>query len=989
MNTKEFFEAVLPPIGPYRLQYAIPKKDGLRTYSAEGIDDLSNKALELDAKGFTVYFRSCSFDDDTSPASIEFSSQRKAFHVDIDVKDEKGYGTLREALKDFTDIIKTLGLPRPMVIFSGGGVHAYWILGTPVDVPKWQPVAEMLKKKLKDAGLKFDAGLSSNPVCLLRPTGTHHRKGEPIPVKAAPTAFDTIKFSEFRKLLVGDDPLANAPTKSPFGAATDLAVVYENRPSDADTVARECNYIGQFKKTGFGGGGLQAEWYYAMGVIKHCTDGEAKCHEYSQAAKNYDEGATQKKLDDWGERGPTTCQYVKDNFVEDYCGGCPHAGSVVTPKQLGEVAAERQEVIEYITERESGPWWPKRFGWSEAHSEMWAKVWNPKADDGLGSEEKVYFCSTQFYVSNRIKADGEWMLQVHRRKYRNDDGTEVWTDFTVPTAFTARPTDMATEFAKQEIYMTDKQGTTHLSTLLRSYGDALRQAQIETEMYTTMGWHCSNPDIVKGDMSYAANADGFIIGNRLITADGEKPMLLSDAVRDDWHKGFGSSGTLRQWATGIHKFFVETEAIPFQFIMLTDFGSPLVELFGRSEYHGGLVSIVDESGSGKTTACKTGMTIWGNPAKLTLNGNPSAGVTPKAFQKALSSLSNIGILFDEVGKQQPSVLGETAYVTAMGKGRDRLGVNGKPLPTDEEWFSITKMTSNKPVMQIVVDDDNDTEDANDAIQKRVFEINFKRLGYTKEQLANDEERGIQLQKFVDTQYGTAGPHWVRYVIQNKDDIIERLGVNYSKIKKSTHDSSERFIDYMEAMVITTGEFVAKAGLMYPDLAGVQQFIQAVREDMRVVRADSKVPVEDAFSRYVSVNHGGILRTKRFPTGMGRSASLEVPANGGYVNEVVGRIATEDHVAYLAVLPLKEWCKRQGVDFSKMTTALDEQGYFQHDTSKLKTMKKEPIKTATDRVDLTRGTSIPGSRTTCFIMDYGRIGNKTVLRTVIEDEELVQ
>ena len=73
----------------------------------------------------------------------------KAIWLDIDVKPdkpEKAYVSKSEVLSALHKFCTDAGLPPPTAgVFSGGGVHAYWISDRPLTVAEWQPYAEGLK----------------------------------------------------------------------------------------------------------------------------------------------------------------------------------------------------------------------------------------------------------------------------------------------------------------------------------------------------------------------------------------------------------------------------------------------------------------------------------------------------------------------------------------------------------------------------------------------------------------------------------------------------------------------------------------------------------------------------------------------------------------------------------------------------------------------------------------------------------------------------
>ena len=986
MNSIDILKATMPSTGPYFVQWFKKHPEKPSRLIPKGkcyvhdLDELLHVSMRVSEQGYSVFHRMANFKQAKGEANEENAKSRRSFHIDIDVGEEKGYPTRKEAARAVVEVVHKLNLPQPIINSSGGGFHLYWPLAEDIPWQEWKEMATSFRALLKSNGLKFDYPVSVDAVRFLRAVGTTNYKYDPPrPVKNLPTNFAITPPDKFAALIKHEaDPLAGAESVADmFAPSTDLVVTKEYRPSDADAVARHCSFVGAFKEHGFGGGGKEPSWWAALGVVKHCIDGVGKCHEFGLAADNYDPGYTDEKIENW-DRGPTTCEYIEGSLGWD-CSACPHRGNITSPIQLGEKEAEIEQLKEQA-ETITGPWWPKGYGWDEAKHQMYATVWNEEEE----REERVFFSTSKFYVETRVLDDSsQWAMLVHRLKYCKSDGTEAWESFTVETKLTARPTDLAVKLAEREVYMHGKSGNSYLSGLFKAYGDSLRMQQKETATHRVMGWHSSASSVDKHDPVYPLTADGFVIGNKLVTVDGVQEIILSDKVKHKWRKGFGSSGTPAEWARFVHNTYVKPDLIPYQFIILTDFASPLASLFCKSEYHGNVVAISGESGWAKTSTSHIGLSIWGNPKMLEVSGNPKQGSTTLSFMRSLSTLRHIGPLLDEVTKQPAHIIGEMIYAIIMGESRERLGPDGNPLPADSPWSSFTKITSNNPIMHRVAEDDTDSVEASEAIQRRLFEVNLDRLPYERSDFVGDPDMGMKVQDFIASQYGTIGPLWVRYILEHMDEIVKDLDDALYECKHRAFDAAgDRFHDYFEAAMLVTCKHVSKAGLMHPNTASIQQFISDVREDMLSIRVDTKVPMVDSFARYMSIHRAGIIVTKKFPAGKGRPSEVEYPMQDLH-GEVVGRIAIKDQVVAMALEPIRDWCRTRGLDFSRMMTELDKAGYVAHDPALLKANKGRPdiLKTATQRVSLGSGTTVPGVRAQCVLLDYSRIHSKPSLRSV--------
>jgi hypothetical protein len=110
----------------------------------------------------------------------------KSIWLDVDVKDDpKHYGTFDEALYALAKFREASLLPPPSaLVFSGGGMHVYWISEKALTVQEWKPYAEGLRQKAVEFGLKCDAGLTTDAARVLRVPGTLNKKeAQPRPVK--------------------------------------------------------------------------------------------------------------------------------------------------------------------------------------------------------------------------------------------------------------------------------------------------------------------------------------------------------------------------------------------------------------------------------------------------------------------------------------------------------------------------------------------------------------------------------------------------------------------------------------------------------------------------------------------------------------------------------------------------------------------------------------------------------------------------------------
>lgn len=118
--------------------------------------------------------------------SIQNTVCSKVLFLDIDVKPPpKGYTDTKEALTVLGDFLKQFKLSFPnAIVHSGGGLHVYWELVTPLSPAEWQPRAEKLRSAAVKFGLRCDGQCTVDITRILRlPETLNWKTDPPQPVK--------------------------------------------------------------------------------------------------------------------------------------------------------------------------------------------------------------------------------------------------------------------------------------------------------------------------------------------------------------------------------------------------------------------------------------------------------------------------------------------------------------------------------------------------------------------------------------------------------------------------------------------------------------------------------------------------------------------------------------------------------------------------------------------------------------------------------------
>lgn len=361
LTTLEFLQAILPEHG---IHYLALFKDGYKTPAHKVYIDLETMADAIDnmagSKSLSVYHACATFQkavieiEDGGKIKRKYRipenwSRAKAFWVDIDCGQEKfdkgdGYLTKRDAAVAIDTFAVEVGWPKPMLVDSGNGLHAYWPLTKDIAHDKWVKLATGLKSTLKHCGVIADPTRTADFASILRPAGSVNRKNgdaknvvvkrpcSPIEPAVLASALQTYMVENGVKLIketpkreyvsngLNDDLIAHLPQ-------------YPDLPVDANEVANKCAQVAAMRDTQ-GDVGYE-HWRGVIGILKHCENGESLAEQWS--ARREETGHAQL---DWDIRyeswsaGPTTCEFFQ-GCNPTGCEGCSMKGKIKTPLVLG------------------------------------------------------------------------------------------------------------------------------------------------------------------------------------------------------------------------------------------------------------------------------------------------------------------------------------------------------------------------------------------------------------------------------------------------------------------------------------------------------------------------------------------------------------------------------------------------------------------------------------------------------------------------------
>lgn len=990
MNTQEFLERILPHQGVYFAAYQPVKGGTMRHIACNTKAELAQKILDLDKTSYAVYHACASYkqarvlDANGNKKSYRVAENRdkiRSFWLDLDVgedkaKDGKGYATKREACMALAGFCKKYHLPNPLIVSSGYGVHAYFIMSKDLEREEWKSTASRLKALLYKERVWADPTRTADDASILRPVGTMNKKhAEPVAVSVLLEQKAPIRYEAFKAVIekaTKDLPLpgqGKSKTAPEFTAEPDdpnvkkawkSEFVMDLTPkADADLICEGCEQMRIMRDTK--GDVDYKTLSNIIGVLRHCKDGYRIAHEWTaNRLKNHDQGpeAVDRLWNTLSADFATACTtFEHDN--PDPCLRCPFHGKVFNPANLGnptDAQLVQAEVAETHTP-EPEPEAVGDFGVATASEEDLEAVpgyyWGGD-EAGLlriveakkGGQVSRSFCKTRFKVVDRTEnSSGEMQYEFSKC----DPFTKVWHTFTISSEGCVG-TDLIRNLAKYGVMST---GSNDSDGDMKAYvKDSIAAINLRVKATRTVpafGWQ----------------DDGtFVIGTRLYKKDQDvwTRVLVDRARREDAAFFPDPIGTAQGYADAFNAVYANDGMEPFQYAICSVWGSPLVHLC-NSEYKGIPCALTGiESGLGKTTAARVAFCIFGDSTAATTSG--FAGTTALALVQRLAGFKNLPLVLDEMTDGSKAKYSELLYQLANGANRDRLNSDGSTRKR-LHWRSQCIITGNTNIASALTLDDSNAS----AQQMRIFEISIDDFPNIKKFADPNFVAGKM--KEMEKNCGAVGDVFIQYIVNHAEEVQLRLEEILDPTKNSDcvgllfTESQARFYRYHISCSLVAAEIMGELGISKMDLGKLRAF--AIKQGNRLVqqcvaqRKDAVTIIRDVLSSLADytliTDHFGrkpaipIALPKKGPVKVriinsisgGPNAQTAEPGYEFYDNTIL--IGTEDIAEYLAV----------------------------HREGSIAAMKKElkAIKALKEHKKLILSLGVPsvtGYRAACFVLD---------------------
>lgn len=824
----------------------------------------------------------------------------KAFWLDIDCGESKaevnpdtgrpdGYIDQQTGLQTLRAFCKTVGLPTPTLVSSGGGIHAYWPLEEDVSRRDWEPVAERFKEVCRAQNFYVDDKVFEVARILRVPGTFNFKEDEPRPVQIMHVG-KTTTLEEMRSILgvkvkpqatIFDDEYEMSPRQQALMAGVD----YNFKRIMQRTAAGDgCNQLLHAYKNRATIG--YYEWFYALSVAAMCEDADKAVHMMSSGHADYDPDAVNKKVATI--RKATSCAKFK-SVNPQLCEGCPHLGKILGPKELGKVVKEAPEDEPVAVETAQGvveeivlPKYPFPFYRGEGGG-VWRK---PPKDDAEAEPYMVY--PNDFYVVKRMFDPGEGdsaLMRVHLPQ----DGLR---EFSIPMSKVTQKDELRKLLSANGVYTYGKRFD-HIMDYVVKSAENLQDRQKAEIMRQQFGWVDNNSRFVLGDQEITANGNIYSPPSKTTSklAKFIGPVGSLDKWRDVWSL-FGQPG-------------MEAQA----FAALSAFGSPLLKFLNQT---GAVINLFNpRSGTGKTTILNMVNSVYGHPKELRLKEID----TMNGKLQWVGILNNLPATMDELTNATPKEYSDFLYSLANGKGKERMLAGSNELrENNTTWQNITVSTSNSSfVEKLSILKDNPEGELMRLIEYPIGLVD----------VVNTEHGKHLFDQVLFQNYGHAGPLYLRHVLYNMEKVVNLCLQTQAKIDRELQLlPKERFWSSTLAVNLVGGMTAKRCELIDWDMDRIYGWSCGMVDRLRKEVEAPLDGAEQVIGDYLYRHMQNILVVDDMVDQRSNKPALPKREPKG---ELLIRIEPDTKMMFLIAKPFKEYCVRYQINYNETLNKLEEQG----------------------------------------------------------------
>ena len=757
---KQFYEKALPSQGVYCVSGL--SNGRMANRFAETLDGVYEEIEKFKNKNADVFVALGTFEGYSRKA--DDCLYVRSFFIDLDVGEGKEYADKADAHTALYKLQGAADLPNPVVVDSGGGIHAYWIMDTDIPKDEWKPAAEAFKA-LCLQHIAIDPVVTADAARIMRcPETFNYKTGTPRPTSVITDEIHVYNWPEFKVFLMGGE--VDTPAEAPSSDTTNiLASVPKGLDDDTKAMLKLDNFPRKFsvlaqKSVDDEGGCAQIKfmcenatsleepmWFAGLSIAKFCDDGATAIHELSEDHPDYNYGKTEEKASRFP--APRTCAWFIDNYPSR-CDGCQHKGNIISPISLAReftpAKANTEESVWEVSDSKAVPDFPDfLIPYVRGQYGGIYFIPAPKIDKkGVKhQDDPILILTHNLYPITRMVSphDGECLLM---RLELPKDG---YREFLLPMKHVYAKEAFKAIMSSNGVFFNSVYDQ-HLMNYIVKWGQYLQTTEKAQQMRMQMGWTQERTDPEWEKRS-------FVIGKKEITYKGETVDAPSSPFVKGLARHFTQHGTYQKWRESMD--FLNNPGFELHsFASMSGFGSPLMPYTSTS---GVVISLTGKSGNAKTGAMYAGLSIFGNPKDLSVVKATDNGLTGRYL-----GLHSLMFGLDEVGDKKADELGNLIHNVSHGKAKIRMqgSVNAE---RDYEMSAslIALLTSNHGLYSIL----EAKKLSLDGEAARLIEFAVKKPPM----MEKDGTLGTKIFDPFRYNYGHAGPMFIKEIITRGDNYV--------------------------------------------------------------------------------------------------------------------------------------------------------------------------------------------------------------------------
>jgi len=912
MTPEQFFRLVTPSQGVYCFAaIADPKIEHVF------LDDVAELVTIGDAvaPGVHQYFTPASFKEHGKRRQASVDKLR-SFWLDIDAKgDDKSYESQEAATTAINTFLTKSGLPDPIWVNSGNGIHVYWPVDTELDAEVWKPIATRLQNLAQKNGLLVDTSCTTDSARLLRYPGSlnYRDPANPKPTAILTDSYEVLSLMAFASHLgLGDSaqttPASHTLDELPFAIPTDITyaddavtksivgvTIFKNIMARSDTCAQLKHICDNREAL------PEPLWRAGLSIAQICEDREDAIRAVSEGHPDYSYANAEKKAAQ--TNGPYTCQAF-ERVESEHCQKCPHRGRIATPAQLGKYVApaetEEDRTVEVPVEVSlSADVTIPVASIKSVIPEYPSPYFRPKGGVGVHKVVKVpgepdtsvQICEYDFYVTRRMN-DPDAGEVLWFRVHLPLDGIR---EFFIPLSEAVARDRLRDVLAKYGVMATDPKQVGEYLMYVKKWLRHLQMTKQAEKVRSQMGW----------------TSDGtFVVGTKELIGgqpEGQDIVYAPPASRNtNIIPALTERGDFHKWKEVIN-FYANEDMDAYAFALFLSFGAPLMQF---TSLRGGVYNLVSEhSGIGKSSALLAANSIWGHPFDLLLQKDDTYNVR---IHRA-GVMRHLPLTIDEITNMRPLELSDQVYASTSGRGKNRMETHTNTERLNlTSWQTPTLTTSNSSVADKLFMNKSFPE----GELMRVIEVEVQRS--TKYPKSYTDLLFPQL----DNNYGMAWLPYMRYIMNHQTEVIGMLRRTQEKTDAAANlTQRERIWSTMAAIALTGGTIAHSLGLHDIPVERVARWVAAHMFDTSKVITQSSSTVEEHIAGYMAENYNNLLIVRNEPMAGDTMVVPSVEPRG----ELLIRCEPDTRRIFIASGPFKKWCAKNQIHFATITNALEARG----------------------------------------------------------------